>query len=87
MSEPTPALAADKATVEDALDLHALTLIGLIEGYDGPAALLRSSQGQIARVITGQEAFGATVVAIDTEQVVLTDRWGRSQTLALPLGG
>ena len=86
MSEPTPALAAEKATLPDALELHTLALIGLIDAQGGPAALLRSAQGQIARVHVGEVAFGANITAIGTDQVILTDRWGRTQTLTLPSG-
>lgn len=81
---PDPALAAAKATVPDALALNTLSLIGLIDAHDGVAALLRSSRGRIARVHVGDEAFGARITAIGDDQVVLTDRWGRTQSLQLP---
>ena len=77
-------LAGVKATVPDALELRALAVIGLIEAHDGPAALLRSSRGQIARVQVGESAFGVEVTAIGNAQVVLTDVWGRTQSLTLP---
>lgn len=84
MSEPLPALAAEKATLPDALELNTLSVIGVIMGHDGAAALLRSSRGEIARVGIGGEVFGVQVTAIGDTQVVLTDRWGRTQALALP---
>ena len=84
MSEPTPALAADNATVLDALDLRALAVIGVINAQGEATALLRSSRGQIARVGVGGEAFGVQVTAIGDTQVLLTDRWGRTQSLKLP---
>lgn len=78
------ALAAQQATMPDALSLHTLSVIGLIEAHDGPAALLRSSRGDVARVHVGDEAFGVRVTAIGPELVLLTDRWGRTQSLQLP---
>lgn len=86
MSDQIAPLAGEKATVPDALDLRALTLIGVMEAHDGAAALLRSSRGRIARVGVGEEAFGVQITAISTEQVILTDRWGRTQALQLPNG-
>lgn len=86
MSEntPNPALAASKVTLPGALELRSLSVIGLIQAHDGPTALLRSSRGQIARVHVGQTALGVQVNAINDAQVVITDRWGRTQSLALP---
>lgn len=84
MSEPDTALAGEKATLPEALDLSALTVIGLIEGHNGAVALLRSSNGDIARVIPGDAVFGVTVTAIGEAQILLTDRWGRTQSLLLP---
>lgn len=86
MSDPNPTLAGQKATISEALDLHSLSVIGLMQAHDGKAALLRSSRGQIARVSVGQEAFGVRVTAIDDDQILMTDRWGRTQSLALPQG-
>lgn len=86
MAEPGPALAWQNATLPEALDLSALSVIGLIEAHDGAAALLRSSNGQIARVTTGDAAFGVTVTAIGEAPILLTDRWGRTQSLQLPHG-
>ena len=86
MTNPTTALAEAKATVPEALDLSALTVIGLIDGHNGAAALLRSERGQIARAMAGDSVFGMTVTAIGDDRVLLTDRWGRTQTLGLPRG-
>lgn len=85
MSEQTPALAAAKATRADALPLNDLTVIGLMKAHDGPAALLRSSRGQIARVQIGAQVFGVTVTGIGEDQVILTTRGG--QTKAVQLAG
>ncbi len=80
----TSALAGVKATVPEALDLNTLAVIGVMDAHDGMAALLRSSNGQIARVSVGDEAFGVQITAIGDTQVLLTNRWGRTQSLALP---
>jgi len=76
------ALAAVHATTPDALAEHKLAVIGIMNAHDGPAALLRSSRGQVARVRAGDTAFGTEITAIGEAQVVLTDRWGRTQSLA-----
>jgi hypothetical protein len=78
------ALAGVKATMPDALALNSLAVIGVMNAHDGMAALLRSSRGEIARVSVGDAAFGVQITAIGEEQVILTDRWGRTQSLALP---
>lgn len=86
MSDALPALAGEHATLPQALDLSALSVIGVMQASDGTAALLRSSRGEIARVLVGQEAFGMRVTAIGDDQILMTDRWGRTQSLALPQG-
>jgi hypothetical protein len=86
MSEPDPILAGQKATRPDALDLSELSVIGVIDGHSGAAALLRASNGNLARVTPGDAAFGVTVTAIGDAQILLTDRWGRTQSLQLPSG-
>lgn len=86
MSESYPILAGQNATQPDALDLHALAVIGLIEGHNGAVAILRSSAGEIVRVVPGDVVFGVTVTAIGAAQVLLTDRAGRTQSLQLPHG-
>jgi len=80
----TSALAGVKATMPEALELNTLSVIGVMDAHDGLAALLRSPRGQIARVNVGDEAFGVQITAIGADQVLLTDRWGRTQSLALP---
>ena len=86
MSDDTTSsvLAEAKATMPDALELNALSVIGLMDAHDGVAALLRSSRGQIARVSVGDEVFGVQITAIGDKQILLTDRWGQTQSLALP---
>lgn len=86
MPESDTALAAATATLPDALDMHRLSLIGVVEAHDGQAALLRSARGNVVRVLVGQVAFGVQIKAIGAEQVILTDSWGRTQALELPSG-
>ncbi len=81
MSEQTPALAAAKATRADALTLNDLTVIGLMQAHDGPAALLRSPRGRIARVQVGAQAFGVTITGIGDDQVILTTRGGDTRAM------
>jgi hypothetical protein len=78
MTETTPAYVAEIATIPDAIDLRNLTVIGLMQAHDGPAALLRSARGRIARVQPGSEIFGVKVTAIGDAQVLLTDRSGQT---------
>ena len=86
MSDPTndPALAAEKATMPDALALDTLSVIGLINAHDGAIALLRSARGDVARVHVGDEVFGVQITAIGDAQVLLTNRWGQTRALELP---
>ncbi|WP_439155559.1 hypothetical protein [Yoonia sp.] len=84
MSETTPALAADHATLAGILPLNGLTLIGIFNSHDGPAALLRSSRGQIARATPGAQVLGVTVTAIGDTSVMLLDVAGSTHALAVP---
>ena len=84
MTDQTSAHVAAQATLVDAMDLRGVTVIGIMKAHDGPAVLLRSSRGRIARLTVGQRAFGMTVAAIGETQVVLSDRSGATHTLGLP---
>lgn len=84
MSETTPARVAEQATLTDILPMNGITLIGIFNAHDGPAALLRSSRGQIERVTPGTETMGMTVTAIGTDSVMLLDRAGTTHALAVP---
>ena len=86
MSDTDTALAEQNATRLGVLDLHALQLLGVMQAHDGPAALLRSAEGGIARLQIGEEAFGVRVTAIGETEVILTNRWGQPESLALPQG-
>ncbi|MBE0413001.1 hypothetical protein [Yoonia sp.] len=84
MSQTTPACVAERATLPGALPLNGLTLIGIFTLQDGPAALLRSSNGQIARATPGTAVLGVTVTAISAATVMLVDQTGTSHALAVP---
>ena len=84
MSDQTSALVAEKATLVDAIDLGGLSVIGIMQAHDGPAVLLRSSRGRIARLQTGERAFGMTVAAIGEAEVILSDRTGMQHRLGVP---
>lgn len=83
MAEQTSALAAAHATRPDAIDLRGLAVIGVMNAHDGPAAILRSGRGQIARVQVGTEVFGVTVTAIGEDRVILTTWSGATQTIGV----
>ncbi|MFQ1701317.1 hypothetical protein ACJ5NV_12060 [Loktanella agnita] len=84
MTDQTSAEVAAAATIADAIDLREFVLLGIIQAQSGAAALLRSPQGDIARVHTGTQVFGYTIAAIGDTQVQLTDRRGTLYALALP---
>jgi len=84
MTEQTPAQVARAATIQDALGMGNLTVIGLMRAHDGPAALLRSSRGRIARVTAGSRAFGYVVTAIADDYLLIADRSGASYRLTVP---
>ncbi|PUB13254.1 hypothetical protein [Yoonia sediminilitoris] len=81
--EQTPALVAEKATIPNAVDPRNLIVIGLMQAQDGPAALLRSGRGQVARVTQGSEVFGITITAIGSDVVVMTDARGTTYQLTV----
>lgn len=84
MSESTPAIVAEKATLGGVLPMNGLTIIGIFASQDGPAALMRSSRGQILRVTPGAQVLGVTVTAIGDATVMLVDGAGTSHALAVP---
>lgn len=86
MSDPTPALVASKATLSDAIDLNAMTVIGVIHTSAEPAAILRSAQGDIARVEVGAAVFGVFITAIGDSQVLVTDQSGQTKSLVVAGG-
>ncbi|MFU8824386.1 hypothetical protein [Yoonia sp.] len=84
MSQPDPTLAEAQATTPDVLDLNSLTLIGLFTTSEGPAALIRAANGQVARIVPGTHALGVTATAIGESQVLVTGADGRTLAMRLP---
>ncbi len=84
MTTDTPAEVAETATLRDAIDLRSITLIGLMGGQNGYAALLRSPRGRILKVTAGERAFGYTVTAIGETELLLANRSGATYRLAVP---
>ncbi len=71
------------ATQAGVLPLHETTLIGLMIAPDAPAALIRLSDGRVARIRPGDIVGRRTVAAIDADGVVLV-RGSRRERLRLP---
>tara|TARA_R110002110_G_scaffold23490_2_gene89421 strand:+ start:1594 stop:1860 length:267 start_codon:yes stop_codon:yes gene_type:complete len=81
--EPTPTHVADLATEHTRLDRTAL--IGIFGSEAAPGALVRTPDGNIARVGIGDRIAGGTVAAIGQDQVVLA-MGNRTKALKLPKG-
>ncbi len=84
MAQNDTSPAAAQATKPDALALDRLTLIGLFSTTEGPAALIRAADGQVARIVPGMQTMGLTVTAIGETQVLVTDRAGVTFAMQLP---
>ena len=84
MTDETPQNVAQAATLNDALSLDGLTLIGLFSGPESPTALIRSDRGNIARVSAGESIFGLQIAAIDADRIILTDRTGTQHVMVVP---
>ncbi|MBP1805911.1 hypothetical protein [Rubellimicrobium aerolatum] len=74
-----PAAAESDATLRDALPLDRTALIGLLQGPQGNAALVRLASGAVVKVAEGQAVDGAEVIAIDERGLRL--RRGREVVL------
>lgn len=84
MTDQTPANVAASATETGVLTMDNLTVIGVMDGGETPAALVRSSEGEIVRVTPGEIVFGVLFAAIGDDQVVLTDYAGTQHVLTVP---
>ncbi|MBQ2263045.1 MAG: hypothetical protein II336_16990 [Loktanella sp.] len=84
MTQPDLSPAEEQATTPDALDLDSLTLIGLFSTNEGPAALIRAANGQVARIVPGMRTLGVTVTAIGDTQVLLTGADGVTSAVYMP---
>ena len=84
MTDTTPALVAEQATLAGVLPLDGLTVIGIYNTLGGYSALLRSARGQFARVTAGTQSLGVSVAAISDTTVMVVDGAGTSYALAVP---
>jgi Tfp pilus assembly protein PilP len=80
---PTPAAVARQATEQTTANLDALILLGTFGPSDDMTALLRLSNGTVARVSTGDDIGGDTVVAIDEGRLALNQN-GTAHWLSMP---
>lgn len=81
----TPADTLVAATQEGALPLRGLTLIGTFNKPDGGTALIRTANGDIKKVETGDRVGSATVSAIDDGALFLVSGM-HTRRLTLPEG-
>ncbi len=84
-SGPVPRSVAEAATVDNALSLRDLALIGLIGPANDRRAMLRTSFGRILLVRVGDELDGGRVTSIGDNALTYTKR-GRTYTLEMPAG-
>lgn len=84
-SGPVPRSVAEAATVDNALSLRELALIGLMGPANDRRAMLRTSFGRILLVRVGDELDGGRVTSIGENALTYTKR-GRTYTLEMPAG-
>jgi len=84
-SGPVPRSVAEAATVDNALSLRDLALIGLMGPANDRRAMLRTSFGRILLVRVGDELDGGRVTSIGDNALTYTKR-GRTYTLEMPTG-
>lgn len=84
-SGPVPRSVAEAATVDNAISLRELALIGLMGPSNDRRAMLRTSFGRILLVRVGDELDGGRVTSIGENALTYTKR-GRTYTLEMPTG-
>jgi hypothetical protein len=84
-SGPVPRSVAEAATVDNAISLRDLALIGLMGPSNDRRAMLRTSFGRILLVRVGDELDGGRVTSIGENALTYTKR-GRTYTLEMPAG-
>ena len=82
-SGPTGGSVAQAATLESAINLREVNLIGIYGGSNDRRALVRLGNGRYLRVTVGDRLDGGRVTAISAEALSYTKR-GRSITLDVP---
>ncbi|WP_157706677.1 amidophosphoribosyltransferase [Roseovarius faecimaris] len=81
----TPADTLVAATQEGALPLHGLVLLGTFDKAEGSSALIRTRNGDIRMVQTGDNVGSSTVSAIDDGALYLVSG-AHTKRLTLPEG-
>ncbi|RMD90613.1 MAG: hypothetical protein D6811_10365, partial [Alphaproteobacteria bacterium] len=84
-SVPTSASVAREATIEDAINLRRVNLIGVYGSPSNRRALVRLSSGRLVKVQVGDSLDGGKVAAIDEDRLVYV-KGGRTLTLKIPSG-
>ena len=84
-SGPIPGGVADAATLENAIALREINLIGVYGRPDDRRALIRLANGRYLRVSVGDNLDGGRVAAIGNDSLNYT-RSGRTITLQIPNG-
>ena len=84
-SGPVPRSVAEAATLDNAISLRDLALIGLMGPANDRRAMLRTSFGRILLVRVGDELDGGRVTSIGENALTYTKR-GRTYTLEMPAG-
>jgi type IV pilus biogenesis protein PilP len=82
-SGPTGGTVAQTATLEGAINLREINLIGIYGGSGDRRALVRLGNGRYQRVTVGDNLDGGRVSAISANALSYTKR-GRSITLQVP---
>jgi len=84
-SGPTSTTVARAATMENAINLRDVNLIGVFNRNDGRLALVRLSNGRLQEVRVGDRLDGGQVTAISDDALNYVKR-GRTITLQIPSG-
>lgn len=84
-STPTTGTVAERATIENAMNLSKINLIGIYGSSSSRRALVRLPNGRFVKVEVGDRLDGGRVVAISDRQLIYVKR-GRNIVLKLPAG-
>lgn len=82
-SIPTSASVADQATIDGALNLRRINLIGVYGASNARRALVRLPSGRFVKVSVGDRLDGGKVTSISTNKLVY-QKGGRNHTLEVP---
>ena len=85
MAIPSSADVARQATIEDAIRLNRINLVGVYGLASDRRALVRLPSGRYVKVKIGDRIDGGTIAAI-SEDTLLYRKGGRSYELNMPQG-